>query len=139
MLRSMKLKSRIFISHSRGNIPIPISISLPSFSDVRLRTHPEGIRALWSFAKDNWDTLVKKLPPGLTMLGTVVQLVTNSFTSQEAVNEIEAFFKDKSTKGFDQGLAQSLDNVRAKANWIERDAHDVRAWLSERGFLKGKL
>jgi aminopeptidase 2 len=73
------------------------------------------------------------------MLGSVVQLVTNSFTSKEAVNEIEAFFKDKSTKGFDQGLAQSLDNVRAKASWIERDAHDVRAWLSERGFLKGKL
>jgi aminopeptidase 2 len=73
------------------------------------------------------------------MLGTVVQLVTNSFTSKEAVSEIEQFFKNKSTKGFDQGLAQSLDNVRAKANWIERDAQDVRAWLSERGFLKGKL
>ena len=122
----------------------PFALQSPLFlvlniADIRLRTHPEGIRALWSFAKDNWDTLVKKLPPGLTMLGTVVQLVTNSFTSKEAVNEIEQFYKNKSTKGFDQGLAQSLDNVRAKANWIERDAQDVRSWLSERGFLKGKL
>ena len=74
------------------------------------------------------------------MLGTVVQLVTTSFTSKEAVNEIAAFYKNKSTKGFDLGLAQSLDNVRAKASWVERDAQDVRAWLSERGFLKkGKL
>jgi aminopeptidase 2 len=73
------------------------------------------------------------------MLGTVVQLVTNSFCSKEAVDEIEAFFKETSTKGFDQGLAQSLDAVRAKASWIERDAQDVRQWLSERGFLKGKL
>ena len=104
-----------------------------------LRTHPEGIRALWAWAKENWDTIVKKLPPGLSMLGSVVQIVTNGFTSAEAIREIEGFFKGKSTKGFDQGLAQSLDSVRAKANWVERDSKDVRAWLAERGYLKGKL
>ena len=82
---------------------------------------------------------MKKLPPGLSMLGTVIQILTQSNTSMEAVHEIEAFFKDKSTKGFDQALAQSLDAVRAKANWVERDAKDVRSWLGERGFLKGKL
>jgi aminopeptidase 2 len=53
----------------------------------------------------------------------------------EAVEEIEGFFKDKATKGFDRRLAQSLDEVRAKANWIKRDAKDVRTWLSQRGFL----
>lgn len=90
--------------------------------------------------KDNWETLVKKLPPGLSMLGTVVQITTNAFTSLEAVEEIEKFFKDKSTKKFNQGLAQSLDGIRAKASWIERDAGDVRGWLVEKGFLgKGKL
>lgn len=73
------------------------------------------------------------------MLASVVQIVTNNFCSMEAVEEIEQFFEDKSTKGFNQGLAQSLDAVRAKANWIERDGQDVRAWLSERGFFKGKL
>ena len=73
------------------------------------------------------------------MLGSVVQIVTNSFSSKASVEEIEKFFNDKSTKGFDQGLAQSLDAVRAKANWVERDAGEVRSWLSERGFFKGKL
>jgi len=73
------------------------------------------------------------------MLGSVVQIVTNSFTSNQSVKEIEEFFSDKSTKGFDQGLAQSLDSVKAKASWIERDAQDVRAWLAERGYLMGKL
>jgi aminopeptidase 2 len=73
------------------------------------------------------------------MLSSVVQIVTSSFTSKEAVADIEAFFKEKSTKGFDQALAQSLDSIRAKANWVERDAQDVRSWLGERGFLKGKL
>ena len=57
----------------------------------------------------------------------------------ESVEEIERFFKDKNTKGYNQGLAQSLDAVRAKANWIERDGQDVRSWLSDRGFFKAKL
>jgi aminopeptidase 2 len=83
--------------------------------------------------------IAEKLPPGLAMIGAVVQIVTNSFTSMQSVEEIENFFKDKSTKGFNQGLAQSLDAVRAKANWIERDGQDVRAWLSDRGYFKGKL
>ena len=73
------------------------------------------------------------------MLGNIVQIVTNSFCSKASVEEIEQFFKHKSTKGFDQGLAQSLDAVRAKSNWVERDAGEVRSWLSERGFFKGKL
>jgi aminopeptidase 2 len=74
------------------------------------------------------------------MLSFVVQSVTNSFASLDAVEDIENFFKDKNTKGFDQGLAQSLDAIRAKASWVERDAGEVRAWLAEKGFLgKGKL
>jgi aminopeptidase 2 len=57
----------------------------------------------------------------------------------EAVEEIQQFFKDKSTKGFNQALAQSLDSVRVKANWVERDSQEVRHWLSKRGFFKGRL
>jgi len=104
-----------------------------------LRTHPEGLKALWSWAQENWDTIVNKLPPGLSMLGSVVQIVTNGFTTAEAIEEVQEFFKDKSTKGFDQGLAHSLESVKAKANWVERDSKDVRAWLAERGYMKSKL
>jgi aminopeptidase 2 len=57
----------------------------------------------------------------------------------EAVEEIEKFFNDKTTKGFDRRLAQSLDEVRVKASWIERDANDVKTWLSQRGFLVEQL
>jgi aminopeptidase 2 len=72
------------------------------------------------------------------MLSSIVQIVTVNFSSFQAVDEIEAFFRHKSTKSFDQGLAQSLDSVRAKAAWLERDAGEVKAWLSERGFA-GKM
>jgi aminopeptidase 2 len=108
-----------------------------------LRTHVPGINALWRWIQDNWLTLQKKLPPGLSMLGTVVQICTASFTKQEHIGEIKKFFSERSTKGFDQGLAQSLDAISAKAMWLGRDREDVESWLKARGYLKkgtgGKL
>ncbi|KAF2740465.1 aminopeptidase 2 mitochondrial precursor [Polyplosphaeria fusca] len=86
-----------------------------------LRTHSEGIQALWSWVKDNWAELERRLPPSLSMLSSVVSICTSSFTHREQVEDIKAFFASKSTKGFDKALAQSIDAISAKAAWIERD------------------
>jgi len=69
------------------------------------------------------------------MLGSVVSISTSSFTKKEQAARIQEFYKTKSTKGFDQSLAQSLDAINAKANWIERDAADVKGWLEKKGYL----
>ncbi|KAK4205326.1 putative mitochondrial aminopeptidase 2 precursor [Triangularia verruculosa] len=96
-----------------------------------LRSHPEGIEALYQWMTENWDELVKKLPPALSMLGTMVTIFTSSFTKKEQLAKVEQFFADKSTNGFDQSLAQSLDAIRSKISWIERDREDVAAWVKE--------
>lgn len=100
-----------------------------------LRSHKDGISALWSWMKEHWSELEKKLPPGLTMLGSVVSICTSSFTHPDQMKDIEDFFGKKSTKGFDQSLAQSLDAIRAKSKWIQRDGEDVKKWLQENGYL----
>lgn len=99
-----------------------------------LRSHREGIEALFEAMKAHWDSLVKRLPPGLSMLGSVVQLCTNGFTHPDQREQVEKFFKDRSTKGFDQGLAQSLDAIRAKGQWLDRDSKDVEDWLKNEGY-----
>ncbi|CCE62808.1 hypothetical protein TPHA_0D01680 [Tetrapisispora phaffii CBS 4417] len=101
-----------------------------------LRGHKEGIIALWKWMQENWDELVKRLPPGLSMLGSVLVVGTSGFTSLESVKDIETFFKGKSTKGFDQNLAQSLDTITSKAQWITRDADLVKSYLKDNGFYK---
>ena len=100
-----------------------------------LRTHEAGIHALWAWMQGNWATLEKRLPPGLGMLGNVVQICTSSFTKQSQIDQVNAFFKERSTKGFDQGLAQSLDSIKAKASWLQRDTTDVDRWLAGNGYL----
>ncbi|KAK6530013.1 Aminopeptidase 2 mitochondrial, variant 2 [Orbilia ellipsospora] len=100
-----------------------------------LRGHSDGITALWMWAKENWDELERRLPPGLGMLGSIVQIVTSSFTTSEQIEDVKAFFDKRSTKGFDKGLAQALDAVSAKSKWLERDREDVKKWLSSEGYL----
>lgn len=99
-----------------------------------MRTHSEGINALWNWMQNNWDELAKRLPPGLSMLGSVVVIGTSSYTSMEKVKEIKAFFDKKSTKGFDQNLAQSLDSITSKAQWLHRDRAVVEEFLRTNGY-----
>jgi len=96
-----------------------------------LRTHAQGIDALYIWMTENWDELSRRLPAGLSMLGTMVSICTSSFTSKEGLDRVEKFFKERSTKGFDQGLAQSCDAIRAKAAWVERDRDDVKTWTEK--------
>jgi aminopeptidase 2 len=121
------------------------TLSLPLSDEVKgqdiylplggLRTHKEGIVALWDWMTQNWDELEKKLPPGLTMLGSVVSICTSSFTKHDHINMIEEFFRKKSTKGFDQSLAQSLDTIKAKSRWVQHDSSDVEDWLRRAKYL----
>jgi aminopeptidase 2 len=88
---------------------------------------------------DNWEELTKKFPAGLSMLGTIVSICTSSFTSQAALDRIQAFFTDKNTKGFDQSLAQSSDAIRAKSAWLARDRDDVKDWAYKAKTIKAEL
>src|SRR6187402_2236598 len=95
-----------------------------------LRTHPAGIEALYSWMTENWEELARRLPAGLSMLGTMVSICTSSFTREADLDRIQKFFDSKSTKGFDQSLAQSLDAIRAKSAWLGRDKEDVKEWVN---------
>ncbi|CAB4254943.1 metallo-aminopeptidase [Maudiozyma barnettii] len=101
-----------------------------------LRGDVNGISALWGWTQDNWEKLSTKLPPGLSMLGSIVSISTSGFTSFDKIEEIKQFYENKSTKGFDQGLAQSLDTIKAKAQWVERDRNVVLQYLKEHGYYK---
>ncbi|OJJ62910.1 hypothetical protein ASPSYDRAFT_86560 [Aspergillus sydowii CBS 593.65] len=106
-----------------------------------LRTHAAGIEARWTWVKDNWDTLYQRLPPGLGMLGTVLQICTASFCTEAQLKDVEGFFANKDTKGYDRAIEQSLDAIRAKVSWVHRDRADVTDWLKSKGYFKegGKL
>lgn len=69
------------------------------------------------------------------MLSVLVKNTVSSFTAEADAQAVEAFFRDKDTKSFDQALQQGLDAIRANAKCLERDSDDVEQWLREHRYL----
>lgn len=101
-----------------------------------MRGHKVGIETLWTWLTENWDEVYKLLPPGLSMLGSVVTISSSGFTTEKQKEEVRQFFSTKDTKGYDQALAQSLDMITAKSSWASRDIHVISDWLSTNGYKK---
>ena len=84
------------------------TLSLPLSEEVKsqdvyiplsgLRNDPRGIDALWTWLQTNWDAVEKKCPPALSMMGSVVQICTSAFTRKSQVEEVRAWFKERSTQ-----------------------------------------
>jgi aminopeptidase 2 len=84
------------------------TLSLPLGDEVKgqdvylplagLRNDTEGIEALWTWLKENWDAIEEKCPPGLTMLGSVVQICTSGFTKEQQMKDVKKWFEGRSTK-----------------------------------------
>lgn len=96
-----------------------------------LRSHAQGIKALFSWMTENWDELCKRLPPELPMLGTMVMLMTSGMTTESQLADIDKFFGEKNNAGYDKSLEQSKDAIRSKISWLARDRDDVARWLKE--------
>ncbi|GEQ69240.1 hypothetical protein JCM33374_g2911 [Metschnikowia sp. JCM 33374] len=101
-----------------------------------LRAHRKGTEKLWNWFTSNWDGIYKLLPPGLSMLGSVVTIATSGFTHDDQKQAVIKFFEGKNTKGFDQSLAQSLDIITAKSNWAKRDTESITQWLDANNYTK---
>lgn len=102
-----------------------------------LRSHPDGIRALWAWEKENWELLREKFPSSIGMIGRILQLAVAAFTKEEQKRDVEKFFEGKSTSGIDMDLAQGLDAINVKLNWLQRGRSDVEGWLKTQHYLEG--
>ncbi|KAL8921139.1 MAG: hypothetical protein Q9208_005892 [Pyrenodesmia sp. 3 TL-2023] len=91
--------------------------------------------ALWLWIKNHWDVVHGKLAGNAVVLDRYLKNGLQKFASHEKEKDIRSFFKDKDTKGFDRGLVQVSDTVRANANYKERDEELVLEWLQANGYV----
>lgn len=96
-----------------------------------LRSHAEGIEALWEWMTENWPAIFKRLSGNAPMLGSMVSICVGGFAKQEQLDKVDTFFKDVDTKMFKQPLEQSKDSIRSKIAWLQRDREDVATWVKE--------
>lgn len=90
---------------------------------------------VWNFAKAEWDGKLQKVRNSASVvLDRWIRTGLNQFSEREVDREIQAFFKDKDTAGFDRSLAQASDYIEANASYKERDEKVLLEWLKANGY-----
>ncbi|KAJ1509138.1 Aminopeptidase 2 mitochondrial [Coelomomyces lativittatus] len=96
-----------------------------------LADNPIAWKPLWHFLQHHWVFLSSRYEGNFNMLGTCVSYATKRMTTQEEMQEIHQFFKDKDTRSFIRKLNESLDEIQSNISWLKRDAEAVSKWLSQ--------
>ncbi|KAL9714866.1 Aminopeptidase 2 mitochondrial [Leucoagaricus gongylophorus] len=85
-------------------------------------------RKLVDYFKEEYETLEGRFG-GNTIMQALVSYSFNFLSTEEDLRETEAFFKDKDTSKYSLALAQSLDSIRARTQWLKRSTGDLEGWL----------
>ncbi|KAL2041709.1 hypothetical protein N7G274_005493 [Stereocaulon virgatum] len=102
------------------------SISLAANSKVR--------NDFWKYVKEHWTRVYNKLSANSVVTDRYLKTTLSKFASHDVEQDIASFFKDKDTKGYDRGLVQVSDTVKANACYRERDEQQVYEWLKTHGY-----
>lgn len=101
---------------------------------MSLAANSKARNELWNYIKKNWTAVQKKLSVNVATTDRYFKTTLSKFASHEIEQDIAAFFKDKDTKGYDRGLVQVSDSVRANASYKGRDEQLVLEWLKAHGY-----
>ncbi|KAF7978455.1 hypothetical protein HWV62_654 [Athelia sp. TMB] len=69
------------------------------------------------------------------IIAVMIKPPLRSFSSENDLRKIEAFFSDRDQSGYKQSLQQALESIQSRANWVERDGDVVEEWLRKNGYF----
>jgi aminopeptidase N len=124
-------------------IPLNFNTEPPSNAVPSVDMHVLGVgmaanttarQLQWEFMQKNWDAIVAKLGNPI-VVDRFINVSLRSFTDESAIDEIDAFFKDRDTKSFDRTLGTVKDRIRGRAAYKSRDTASLKEWLNANGYL----
>lgn len=101
---------------------------------ISLSQNTKVRKAFWDYIKNNWSKVHGKLSVNSVVLDRYLKQTLSKFSDKAVGQEIDAFFKNKDTKGFDKGLAQVQDTINANAAYKQRDEKLILEWLQANGY-----
>ena len=90
----------------------------------------EGTEIAWNFLKENWETYKTKLAGSGYLLARCIQYSSSGFLSEERAVEVENYFKEHPTPQAERAIQQTLESIRSKSAWLNRDKDDVNQYFS---------
>ncbi|NXY22077.1 AMPN Aminopeptidase, partial [Atrichornis clamosus] len=87
----------------------------------------------WDFIRGNWRTLFSNYGGGSFSFSRLILSVTQRFSSEFELQQLEQFKKDNQDIGFGSGtraLEQALERTRANINWVKENRATVLNWFA---------
>jgi puromycin-sensitive aminopeptidase len=81
----------------------------------------------WKFVRENWSKLVTMFEGG-PLMSNLIQCAS-SFATEEQAMDIEKFHASHVVAGNDRTVKQTVESIRMKAKWLERDEKNLLEWL----------
>ncbi|NXI13533.1 AMPN Aminopeptidase, partial [Irena cyanogastra] len=91
-----------------------------------------GQPLVWDFIRGNWRTLFTQYGGGSFSFSRLISSVTQRFSSEFELEQLEQFKKDNEDIGFGSGtraLEQALERTRANINWVNENRAKVLNWF----------
>lgn len=88
---------------------------------------------LWDWTKENWERIETSVPVDLRR--TILEVVLDGLSTEKQSCDVKAYFDSRDSKAYHQVLEQKLEQMEVRRRWAERDAEDVKAWLSSHQYL----
>uniref|UniRef100_F7CVV6 Aminopeptidase n=1 Tax=Ornithorhynchus anatinus TaxID=9258 RepID=F7CVV6_ORNAN len=91
-----------------------------------------GQPLVWDFVRGNWKKLFNDYGGGSFSFSNLIQAVTQRFSSQYELDELERFKEDNADIGFGSGtraLEQALENTKANIKWVNANKAVVLDWF----------
>ncbi|NWW57313.1 AMPN Aminopeptidase, partial [Ifrita kowaldi] len=93
-----------------------------------------GQSLAWDFIRGNWKTLFSQYGGGSFSFSRLILSVTQRFSSEFELQQLEQFKKDNQDIGFGSGtraLEQALERTRANINWVKENKATVLTWFND--------
>ncbi|GCB82590.1 hypothetical protein scyTo_0022365 [Scyliorhinus torazame] len=99
---------------------------------VSIASNVVGQALAWDFIRNKWEFLYQQYGGGSFSFSSLIERVTQRFSTEFELSQLEQFKKDNAHIGFGSGsraLEQALERTKANINWVNENKDSVNDWF----------
>ncbi|XP_075898957.1 aminopeptidase N-like [Nelusetta ayraudi] len=92
----------------------------------------DGQDLAWDFVQEHWEYMFTDYGIGSFSFASLINGVTERFSTQAELQQLEEFVKDHGAAGFGSAtlaVEQSLERTKANIKWVQRNEKEIFDWL----------
>ncbi|KAL5248988.1 hypothetical protein ACHWQZ_G018001 [Mnemiopsis leidyi] len=93
----------------------------------------EGREQTWAFVKNNYPIFLERYAGGF-LFQRLVQTTCASFVDMDKYKDVEKFFSENKAPSAERAIKQSLEGIKLRCSWLQRDGEAVAQWFKDHGF-----